>query len=129
MLTLSPGARVFVAIERVDGRKGIDGLSVLVRSQFGENPLCGTLYVFFSRRADRVRVLYWDRDGYELNTELMARLASKSRKRPPGEKLHRLQLELPLLLQAASNDGAPVVGAPPLRPRKKRGPKIQHLHG
>ena len=64
MLTLPPGVRVFVAIARVDGRKGIDGLSALVRSQFAEDPLSGSMYVFFSRRADRVRVLYWDRDGY-----------------------------------------------------------------
>jgi transposase len=66
MLTLPPGVRVFVAIARVDGRKGVDGLSTLVRSQFAEDPLSGSMYVFFSRRADRVRVLYWDRDGYVL---------------------------------------------------------------
>jgi transposase len=69
MLTLPPGARVFVATGRVDGRKGIDGLSALVRSQFAEDPLSGTMYVFFSRRADRVRVLYYDRDGYVLVTK------------------------------------------------------------
>lgn len=69
MLTLPPGARVFVATARVDGRKGIDGLSVLVPSQFAEDPLNGTMYVFFSRRADGVRVLYWDRDGYVLVTK------------------------------------------------------------
>ncbi len=69
MLTLPPGARVFVATGRVDGRKGIDGLSALVRSQFAEDPLSGSMYVFFSRRADRVRVLYFDRDGYVLVTK------------------------------------------------------------
>jgi transposase len=69
MLTLPPGVRVFVATARVDGRKGIDGLSNLVRSQFAEDPLSGSMYVFFSRRADRVRVLYFDRDGYVLITK------------------------------------------------------------
>lgn len=69
MLTLPPGVRVFVATGRVDGRKGIDGLSTLVRSQFMEDPLSGSMYVFFSRRADRVRVLYFDRDGYVLITK------------------------------------------------------------
>ncbi|MGO8993293.1 MAG: IS66 family insertion sequence element accessory protein TnpB [Polyangiaceae bacterium] len=69
MLTLPPGVRVFVATDRVDGRKGMDGLSALLRSQFAEDPLSGTLFVFFSRRADRVRVLYWDRDGYVLVTK------------------------------------------------------------
>ncbi len=83
MLTLPPGVRVFVATERVDGRKGIDGLSVLVRSRFAEDPLSGTMFVFFSRRADRVRVLYWDRDGYVLITK---RLEKGSYRLPwPGE--------------------------------------------
>jgi transposase len=66
MLMLPPGSRVFLATDCVDGRKGIDGLSALVRAQFSEDPLSGTLFVFFSKRADRVRVLYWDRDGYVL---------------------------------------------------------------
>ena len=79
MLTLPPGVRVFVATGRVDGRKGIDGLSALVRSQFAEDPLSGTMFVFFSRRADRVRVLYWDRDGYVLITKRL----EKGRYRPP----------------------------------------------
>lgn len=73
MLTLPPGVRVFVATERVDGRKGIDGLSSMVRSRFAEDPLSGTMFVFFSRRADRVRVLYWDRDGYVLVTKRLER--------------------------------------------------------
>jgi len=69
MLMLPPGSRVFLATACVDGRKGIDGLSAMVRSQFGQDPLSGTLFVFFSKRADRVRVLYWDRDGYVLTVK------------------------------------------------------------
>jgi transposase len=69
VLTLPPGLRVFVATARVDGRKGIDGLSILVRSQLSEDPLSGSMFVFFSRRADRVRILHWDRDGYVLITK------------------------------------------------------------
>lgn len=69
MLTLPPGVSVFVSTGRVDGRKGIDGLAAIVRSQFAEDPLSGSMYVFFTRRADRVRVLYFDRDGYVLVTK------------------------------------------------------------
>jgi len=69
VLTLPPGTPVLVATARVDGRKGIDGLAAIVRSQFAEDPLSGTMYVFFTRRADRVRVLYFDRDGYVLVTK------------------------------------------------------------
>jgi transposase len=47
----------------------MDGLSTLVRPQFAEDPLSGSMYVFFSRRSDRVRILYFDRDGYVLITK------------------------------------------------------------
>jgi transposase len=69
VLTLPPGTQVFLATGPVDGRKGINGLSALVRYQFGQDPLSGHMFVFFSRRVDRVRVLYWDRDGYVLITK------------------------------------------------------------
>jgi transposase len=69
MLTLPPRARLLLATSRVDGRKGINGLSTLVRSQFLMDPLSGMLFVFFTKRADIVRVLYWDRDGYVLTTK------------------------------------------------------------
>lgn len=95
MLTLPPGARVFVATARVDGRKGIDGLSVLVRSQFAEDPLSGTMYVFFSRRGDRARVLYWDRDGYVLITK---RLEKGSFRLPWGTASDRAVIEAAELL-------------------------------
>jgi transposase len=66
VLSLPPSTLIFLARDRVDGRKGIDSLVALVRSQFGEDPLAGHLFVFLSRRGDRVRVLYWDRNGYVL---------------------------------------------------------------
>jgi transposase len=67
MLTLPSSTLIFLARDRVDGRKGIDSLVALVRSQFGRDPLDGHLFVFLSRRADRVRVLFWDRNGYVLS--------------------------------------------------------------
>ncbi|AKU98742.1 hypothetical protein AKJ09_05406 [Labilithrix luteola] len=50
VLTLPPGVSVLVATARVDGRKGIDGLAAIVRSQFAEDPFSGSMYVFFTRR-------------------------------------------------------------------------------
>lgn len=73
MLSLPPAVRVFVATASVDGRTGIDGLAALVRSVFGEDPLSGHLFVFFTRREDRVRVLYFDRNGYVLVTKRLER--------------------------------------------------------
>lgn len=73
MLTLPPSTRIYVATERVDGRKGIDGLAALVRAHLLHDPRSGHLFVFFSRRADRARVLYWDRSGFVLITKRLER--------------------------------------------------------
>jgi transposase len=62
----------------------------------------------------------------DLNTELVAKLAAKSRKRPPSETMRRLQLELPLVLTPAANENGPTRPKPE---RTKRGPKTKHLHG
>lgn len=106
MLTLPPGVRVFVATERVDGRKGIDGLSVLVRSRFAEDPLSGTMFVFFSRRADRVRVLYWDRDGYVLITKRLEKGTYKVPWRAEQGRVVIEAAELLLVLEGIDLRGA-----------------------
>ena len=117
MLTLPPGARVFVATARVDGRKGIDGLSVLVRSQFAEDPLSGTMYVFFSRRGDRVRVLYWDRDGYVLITK---RLEKGTFRMPWGAETGRVIVEAAeLLLVLEGIDLSSAIRRPRWAPQKR----------
>ena len=57
MLSLPPSVRVFVATQPVDGRKGADSLMAIVRDVLGHDPLSGHLFVFFSRRCERVRVV------------------------------------------------------------------------
>lgn len=64
MLTLPPTVRIYVAREPVDCRKSFDGLSALVRSVFGHDPLCGHLFVFLNRRADQSQILFFDRTGF-----------------------------------------------------------------
>jgi transposase len=64
VLSLPPSVRIFVATQPVDGRKGVDSLMAIVRSVLSQDPLNGHLYVFFSKRCDRVRVVYWDRNGF-----------------------------------------------------------------
>jgi transposase len=63
VLSLPPSVRVFVATQPVDGRKGADSLMVIVRDVLGHDIYGGHLFVFFSRRCDRVRIVYWDRNG------------------------------------------------------------------
>ena len=66
MITSQPGAegvRVWVAVEPVDMRKGFDGLAEVVRAFLGRDPLSGHMFVFRNRSAQRVKVLWYDRDG------------------------------------------------------------------
>jgi len=73
VLSLPPSVRVLVATEPVDGRKGADSLMVIVRDVFREDPLGGHLFVFFSKRYDRVRIVYWDRNGYAMWSKRLER--------------------------------------------------------
>lgn len=69
MLSLPPSVRLFVATQPVDGRKGADSLMVIVRDVVKQDPLSGHLFIFFSKRCDRVRVVYWDRNGFTMWTK------------------------------------------------------------
>ena len=66
MLSLSSALRIFLAVEPADMRKGFDGLSQLVRDRIAQDPLSGHLYVFRNKRRDRIKILYWDKDGFAL---------------------------------------------------------------
>lgn len=64
MINLPDPVRVFCHIPPTDLRKGFDALSGLVTTAFGQDPTSGHLYLFFNRRRDRLKILYWDRgDG------------------------------------------------------------------
>ena len=63
MLMPSQGVRILVATKPVDFRKGHDGLAALVQSTLAEDPFTGTVFVFRSKRADRLKILFWDGSG------------------------------------------------------------------
>jgi transposase len=64
VIHLPASVRVYLCLTACDMRKSFDSLAALVRSQMELDPLVGHLYVFWSRRKDRVKILYWDRDGF-----------------------------------------------------------------
>lgn len=63
MLNIPASTKIFVCVEAVDMRLSFDALSGLVHSHFGMNPLSGHLFVFVSKRRDRMKILVWDVDG------------------------------------------------------------------
>jgi len=60
---LPAAVRVFVCSRPTDMRKSFDGLFGMVREFVGQDPLSGHLFLFLNRRRDRVKILFWERDG------------------------------------------------------------------
>ena len=58
--------KVYIACGYTDLRKGIDGLARLVQQQFALDPFTNTLFLFCGRRRDRIKGLYWEKDGFIL---------------------------------------------------------------
>jgi len=59
----SQGVRILVATQPVDFRKGHDGLASMVQSALAQDPFTGTVFVFRAKRADRMKILFWDGSG------------------------------------------------------------------
>jgi transposase len=66
MLSVSGQVKVFLALQPTDMRKGFDTLAAIVQEVLQQNPLSGHLFVFRSKRGDRVKILYWNTQGYAL---------------------------------------------------------------
>jgi transposase len=66
MIHLPASVRVYLCLTACDMRKSFDSLHALVRDYLELDAYAGHLFVFASRRRDRVKILYWDRDGFAL---------------------------------------------------------------
>jgi transposase len=64
MILLPASVRVYLCLSVCDMRKSFDGLHALVRDHLELDALAGHLFVFAGRRRDRLKILYWDRDGF-----------------------------------------------------------------
>ena len=69
MITIRPDLKVLVAAQPVDFRKGMDALAGLVAERLSETPYAGTIFVFRSKRSDRVKILAYDGTGLILATK------------------------------------------------------------
>lgn len=63
MIGPAPGTKVMVATRPVDFRKGADSLAALVAAEYGGKPYSGVIYVFRAKRADRIKLIWWDGTG------------------------------------------------------------------
>lgn len=63
MLSVPANVRVYLCRTPTDMRKGFDGLHALILQVFGRDPVDGHLFLFVNRRRDRMKILWWDRDG------------------------------------------------------------------
>src|SRR5277367_867770 len=109
LIQISPQVRILVAVEPVDGRKGIDAIAELCREKLSVDPFSGYLFIFRTRRGTAIRVLQYDGQGYWLATKRL----SKGRFRwwPTGAEPSRtLRAHQAQLLLAAGN---PDAEAPP----------------
>jgi transposase len=109
MLTLPPSVRVFVCLEPTDMRKGFDGLAAATREIIKQDPLSGHLFVFFNRRRDRAKTLFWDRTGlvvwYKRLEKARFKLSSLEAKRN-DRRAEIESAELTLILEGIDLKGA-----------------------
>ncbi|WAC13351.1 IS66 family insertion sequence element accessory protein TnpB [Dyadobacter pollutisoli] len=96
MLSLSSSSRYFLYSQPADMRCGIYSLAGLVQNGLKLDPLSGDVFVFIGKRANQVRLLQWDGDGYALYTK---RLEAGTFERPADKKLMISTRELMLILQ------------------------------
>jgi transposase len=66
MIAISSSTRIFFARGPTDMRKGFSGLYAIVENTLKLDPLSGHLFLFVNRRRDKMKILYWDRDGLAL---------------------------------------------------------------
>jgi transposase len=64
MLGLPPSVKIYFATELVDMRNGIDGLRAIIEQTLKQNPNDGHLFVFVGKSRDKLKILFWDKNGY-----------------------------------------------------------------
>jgi transposase len=73
MIQITPQMRILVAIEAVDGRRGIDALAQVCREKLNSDPFSGWLFIFRNRSARAIRILAYDGQGFWLATKRLSK--------------------------------------------------------
>lgn len=103
MLNISPDIKIYVYQPATDMRKGVNGLSGIVRSELASDPTDGNLFVFVNRRRDRMKLLYFDGGGFWLYYRLLEAGTFEELKNPEGSNHLAIDTtELSMLLSGVS---------------------------
>ena len=73
MIQITPQMQIFVALEDVDFRKGIDGLAAVCREHHQQNPFSGTLFLFRNKQRSALKILVYDGQGFWLCTKRLSK--------------------------------------------------------
>jgi transposase len=73
VISLSTGARIWLAAGVTDMRRGMEGLAAMIQVTLGENVFAGDLFIFRGRRGDLVKLLWWSGDGMNLYAKRLER--------------------------------------------------------
>ena len=92
MLTLPSSLRIFICTRSVDMRKSFDGLMGLVEECFDRDLLSGDLFVFVNRRRDRMKILYFDRDGLAIWYKRLEQGSFQMPQAQPGSEPDSIEL-------------------------------------
>lgn len=79
MLAVAASTRIYLYMRDVDMRRSYDGLHAIVQAEFQRDIRLGDYFMFINRRRDRIKIIWWDRDGLAI---FMKRLESGSVQRP-----------------------------------------------
>ena len=71
MLSPESGCKIYLCTGQTDMRKGVNGLSILAQSVISDNLETGALFVFRGKRADKVKILWWDGQGFCLFSNIL----------------------------------------------------------
>ena len=98
MLSLPAQVAIFACTSPVDFRKQHDGLVAIVRNELASDPLDGSVFAFFNRRRDRIKLLVWDRNGFWLFYKRLERGTFQGLRSSDTQRLLLTRAELSMLL-------------------------------
>lgn len=92
MLSIPPGLKIYIASAPMDMRKSFDGMAALVTEELKRDVYSGHIFVFCNKRGDKIKLFYWDRNGYcywykrlERGVFRLPKIRSKSYTMSPAE--------------------------------------------